>query len=182
MQDSVSTAVQVLHDNSGVAYDNLLVAASVNGNKLSLIELKGGNDSVPDTKGKSTDAKYGRTKGCLCNICDRVLTRKCDIMRHLKTHYQKSAIFASSGVNCENFDTFSNIKESISSMKSRERCNFKYGENEYMRGFPYNVCGRIFTRKFDLCRHLKTHSRKLNLFDDSLNLASAGVASSIDTP
>ena len=183
LQDSVSAAVQVLHVNSDVASDNLLVAGSVNDSKLGWIELKGGNEhSAPDTKEKSIDAKCGRTKGCLCNACDRVLTRKYDVLRNLKTHSKKSATFVSSDVKCENFDTAGNIKESISSVKSRERSHFECGATERRRGFPCHVCGRVLTRKFDLCRHLKTHSRKPILFDDSFDLASPGVASSVDTP
>jgi len=182
MQGSVSTAVQAHHDNSAAASDDLLVAASVNDNKLGLIQLKGGiGDYVPDTKEKSSDAKCGRTKGCLCDVCDRVLTRKCDILRHLKTHSKKLDMFVSSGVKCENFDTVGNIEESVSSMKFKDRSHFESGETLHKCGFPCHVCGRILTRKFDLCRHLKTHSRKPNLFDDSFALASPGVASSVDT-
>jgi uncharacterized Zn-finger protein len=184
LQDSVCTAVQVHHDNSGVASDNLLIAASVNDNMhvdRGLIEVKGDSeDCVRDANKKSSHVKCGKTKGCSCNLCGRLLITKYDLLRHLKTHSKKLASFVSSGVKCQNFDTAGNIKEIVSGVKSREGSHFELGETENVHGFPCHVCGRILTRKFDLCRHLKTHSRKPNIFDGLFDLASPGVASSTD--
>lgn len=184
LQDSVFTAVQVFHDNSGVVSDNQLVAAGVNDSRhveSGLIEVKGGNDdSVLDTNEKSSDVKCGKTRGCVCNICGRVLTRKYDLLRHLKTHAKKLDSFMSSGAKCDNFDTDGNIKEIVSGMKSRKRCYFELEETKTAHGFSCHVCGRIVTRKFDLYRHLKTHSRKASVFDDSSDSASPVGASSID--
>jgi KRAB domain-containing zinc finger protein len=190
LQDLIFTNVEALTDHSGVTSDSGLAAVSVHelipNNRCvesGLVDVGSNHeDSVGRNSENTSDImKCRKNKSFSCNVCGRVLTRKYDLLRHLKTHAKKLDSFVSS-VNCENDDMTGSIKELVSDVKSGERSCFKLEDTDTIQRFPCCVCGRILTRKFDLHRHLKTHSRKPDPFDGAFDHIPPSVASCIDIP
>jgi KRAB domain-containing zinc finger protein len=165
LQNFAFTDVAVLTDYSVVAPDISL--ASVSDNELipdsrhveaDLVEVeKQCEDALITDSGNTREVlKCGRNKGFSCSACGRVFSRKYDLLRHLKTRDKKLDSCTSLRVNNEN-SAIGTVGQMVSGMNSE------------LEGFPCTICGRTLTRKFDLNRHLKTHSRRPVAFVDAID-------------
>lgn len=184
LQDFDFTDVAILTDYSLVTSDNSLADASVHELipdrrlvEANLIEVERRyEDSVSKDNRKTREIiKCGRNKGFSCSVCGRVLSRKYDLFRHLKTHDKKLDSCASLNVSNEN-GVVGNVEQMVSSVKS------ELGGSGDIHGFPCNVCGRILTRKLYLSRHVKTHSRRPDPFVGAVDHTPLGVVSGVDIP
>ncbi|XP_023721882.1 zinc finger protein 665 isoform X1 [Cryptotermes secundus] len=184
LQDFDVTNVAIRTDYSLVTSDNSFADASVHElipdrrlDEANLIEVERGHeDSVSKDNRKTREIiTCGMNKGFSCNVCGRVLSRKYDLFRHLKTHDKKLDSCESLNINNDN-GVVGNVEQMVSAMKSG------LGGSGVIHGFPCNICGRILTRKFDLSRHVKTHSRKPDPFVGAVDHASPGVVSGVDIP
>lgn len=112
--------------------------------------------------------------GCKCKYCGRLLSRKYDLKRHMRIVHgllqSKSAFIFQhiSSVNCSGLSSdlnVANVKgdwnkhESEMGFFNDHQCgDTDTAKNQNSQGkFPCDVCGKSFTRKYDVKRHQKMH-------------------------
>jgi KRAB domain-containing zinc finger protein len=118
----------------------------------------------------------GIVHGFPCTVCGRTLTRKFDLSRHLKTHLGRLVGFVDAIDHTPGVDippgsfgpdngSVSIVREAIDGhMHGGEHNTDKPFINERKTGFPCTICSRIFTRKYDLRRHVTVHTKKQYLY------------------
>lgn len=126
------------------------------------------------TSGTSAEAQK---VGCECRYCGRMISRKYDLNRHMKIvhgpkKFKSDFIFqprpriSSTKVGSDVDKTVDNVKcdwdkhkaEKLSFLAGHESsdCDISKDQNSREK-FPCEICGKLYTRKYDVKRHKKTH-------------------------
>ncbi|XP_069673050.1 zinc finger protein 271-like isoform X4 [Periplaneta americana] len=172
--DSISTtSYTIIIPNSDMTASSSVQQLDVN-SRNNLTDLKkndvNGGKNVTVTPDNNESRKMQGFKG---NICDKKLTRKRGLRRHLFTHTKNINISVSSSINSENPLAVVTGENGSTEKSKTENDDVTYG-------FPCYVCGRILTRKYDLHRHMKIHSKKPAPLDIDSDHSPSIIASEVD--
>ncbi|XP_021931550.1 zinc finger protein 585A-like isoform X2 [Zootermopsis nevadensis] len=166
--------------DSGLATENVQEFPDSEHLKSCLVEIRRNYENSLGTSNEKTNDSVicGKNKSFSCYVCGRKLTRKHDLLRHLKMHAKKLGSFVSSDVN---YYTAGSIKKMVSGAQSGDRSS-ELSETDIIQGYPCHVCGRVLRGTFDLRRPLRKHSRKPDQVDGEFFQTLSNIGSGDDIP
>ncbi|XP_069673051.1 zinc finger protein 573-like isoform X5 [Periplaneta americana] len=120
--------------------------------------------------------------GCQCKYCGRLLSRNYDLKRHMKIVHGSQKLQStftsqntSKRLKCETVDAADKKEqwneyqsETLNLLECHKLENVVSGEKQdSQERFPCDICGKSYTRKYDVKRHKKLHNSKDCIEEDN---------------